>query len=310
VSRRGLAAGLALLGLVLAGCAGGGGAGGGAPAVRIAVNPWVGSAANAAVVGVLLERLGYRVEKPALTEEAAWRGLATGEVDVILENWGREAEKREYVETRKVAVLAGETGLRGVIGWYVPAWMAEQYPELADWRGLERHAALFRTAETGERGRFLAGDPSFVTNDAALVRSLGLPFTVVHAGSEAALIRAFQAAAERKTPLVGYFYEPQWLHATVKLARVALPLRTGGCDADPKTVACDYPRYVLDKVVSRRFAERGGPALELVRRFRWSNADQDEVADAIARRGLTPEAAARRWLDAHPEGWRGWLLPP
>nr|BFE87323.1 hypothetical protein GCM10020093_099240 [Planobispora longispora] len=82
--------------------------------VKIAVNPWVGYEASAAVLGELLEReLGYTVETVELNEAQSWEGLEKGTVDVIIENWGREAEKKTYIEEKKVAVSAGRNGNRG-----------------------------------------------------------------------------------------------------------------------------------------------------------------------------------------------------
>ncbi len=75
-----------------------------------------------------------------------------------------------------------------------------------------------------------------------------------------------------------YFYEPQWLFNQVKLVKVNLPAYTEGCDSDPKKIACDYPPYELDKIVSKKFAETGGKAYELVKNFSWSNEDQNAVA--------------------------------
>ena len=85
---------------------------------------------------------------------------------------------------------AGLTGNDGVIGWYVPPWMAEKYPDITDWKNLNKYADLFKTSESGDLGQLLDGDPSFVTNDEALVKNLDLNFKVVYAGSEAALIQA------------------------------------------------------------------------------------------------------------------------
>ncbi len=75
---------------------------------------------------------------------------------------------------------------------------------------------------------------------------------------------------------------------------MALPAHTEGCDADPATVACDYPRYELNKVVSTRFAERDDDAYKLVRNFPWSNDDQNRVAESMAEGGLSPAEAARK----------------
>ena len=62
---------------------------------------------------------------------------------------------------------------------------------------------------------------------------------------------AFRQAEAKKTPVIGYFYEPQWLFSELKLVKVELPAYKAGCDDDPEKVACDYPVYALDKIVSK-----------------------------------------------------------
>lgn len=276
--------------------------------VRIAISPWVGYEANAAVVAYLLEKeLGYAVEKKVLKEEVSWQGFETGAVDVVLENWGHEDLKKEYVDRKKAAVTAGPTGNRGVIGWYVPAWMVERYPGIADWRNLNKYARLFASAESGGKGQLLDGDPSFVTNDEALVTNLNLGYKVVYSGSEAALINAAKQATEHKRPLLFYFYEPQWLFSQTSFVKVKLPAYKQGCDSDLQKVACDYPPYVLDKIVSKRFAATGGAAYQMIKRFQWTNEDQNQVAADIASGGLTPDQAAGKWVQAHRNRWRAWL---
>ena len=149
-----------------------------------------------------------------------------------------------------------------MIGWYVPPWMAQQYPDITDWNNLNKYADMFKTTESGGKGQLLDGDPSFVTNDEALVKNLKLNYKVVYAGSEAALIQAFRQAEANKTPLIGYFYAPQWFLSEVPLVKVKLPPYTEGCDADAEKVACDYPTYDLDKIVATKFVESGSPAVD------------------------------------------------
>jgi glycine betaine/proline transport system substrate-binding protein len=307
---------LALVATLLAGCGwqkvsdlpAAAGRAGDCGTVNLAVNPWVGYEANAAVVGYLAEHdLGCTVVKKDLKEEVSWQGFGTGEVDAVLENWGHEDLKNKYVQGQQTAVELGPTGNIGVIGWWVPPWMVEKYPDITDWRNLHRYARLFRTSESGDKGQLLDGDPAFVTNDGALVKNLGLDYEVVYAGSETALIQAFRQAEARRTPVLGYFYAPQWFLAEVPLAKVTLPPYRTGCDADAEKVACDYPEYTLDKIVSRRFADAGGPAYELVKNFRWTNEDQNLVAKYIARDRLSPEAAARKWVEANRDKVEAWL---
>jgi glycine betaine/proline transport system substrate-binding protein len=275
---------------------------------NLAVSPWVGYEANAAVVAYVAQQdLGCKVVRKNLKEEISWQGFGTGEVDAVLENWGHEDLKKKYIEQQKVAVEVGPTGNTGVIGWYLPPWLAAAHPELKDWKNLNRFASMFKTSESGGKGQLLDGDPSFVTNDEALVKNLGLDYKVVYAGSETALIQAFRQAEARKKPVIGYFYEPQWLFNELKLVKVDLPPYTAGCDATPAKVACDYPTYRLDKIVSKKFADSGSPAYELVKRFSWTNDDQNQVAKYIAEDKLTPDAAAEKWVNANRPKVDAWL---
>ncbi|MDX6282274.1 MAG: glycine betaine/proline transport system substrate-binding protein [Kribbellaceae bacterium] len=275
---------------------------------NLTVSPWVGYEANAAVVAyVATKDLGCKVVKKNLKEEIAWQGFGTGEVDVNLENWGHEDLKKKYIETAKVAVEAGSTGVKGVIGWYVPPWMAAKYPDITDSKNLNKYADLFKTTESGGKGQLLDGDPSYVTYDEALVKNLNLDYKVVQSGSETALIQAFRDAEKNKKPLLAYFYEPQWFFNEVKLVKINLPAYKAGCDAVPAKVACDYPPYDLDKIVSKKFADSGSPAYDLVKNFKWTNDDQNVVAKYIAEDKLTPDAAAEKWVNDNKSKVDAWL---
>ncbi|MGW6794927.1 ABC transporter substrate-binding protein [Streptomyces chartreusis] len=315
--RRSGAAATAALGLALTACSGAkvgednAGAGGGpgeCGTFNLAVSPWVGYEANAAVIAhVAQKELGCKVVQKDLKAEIGWQGFESGEVDAIVENWGHDDLKKKYITEQKTAVNLGPTGNKGIIGWYIPPWIAKQYPDITDWRNLDKYAAKFKTSESGSKGQLLDGDPSYQTNDEALVKNLKLDFKVVYAGSETALLQAFRDAEKNKKWVIGYFYEPQWLFSEVPLVHIDLPKHTAGCDADPAKVACDYPVFDLDKIVSTRFAKSGSPAYDLVKNFTWTNDDQNTVAKYIALDKMTPEAAAKKWVEAHPDKVKAWL---
>jgi len=275
--------------------------------VNIAVNPWVGYEANAAVVSYVLKtKLNCTVELKSLTEEVSWQGFGSNTIDVVLENWGHDDLRKKYIDDQKVAVQVGATGNKGIIGWYVPPWLAKEHPDITDYKNLNNYAAQFKTTESGNLGQLLDGDPSYVTNDEALVKNLGLKFKVVYAGSENALIEAFRTAEEQKKFLIGYFYEPQWFLAEVPLVHVSLPAYTTGCDADPKKVACDYAPYTLDKIARKAFVDSGSPAVTVIKNFTWTNEDQNAVAKDIAAK-MSYDDAAKKWVDAHPDKVNAWL---
>ena len=108
--------------------------------------------------------------------------------------------------------------------------------------------------------------------------------------------------------MIGYFYEPQWFMSEVPLVKVNLPPYTEGCDADPAKVACDYPLYDLNKMVSDEVRlQRAARPTTLVKNFTWTNDDQNLVAKYIAEDKMDAEAAAKKWVDANPDKVKAWL---
>ena len=312
----GLACVAASAALVLAGCGGGNikssdtSAAGGKSCgdLNIAVNPWTGYVTNAHLIGYVAQtKLGCKVAYQDVKEEVGWQGMANGTIDTIVENWGHPDLKKKYIAEQKTVEEAGPTGSKGIIGWYVPPWMAQKYPDITNWKNLNKYASLFKTSESGGKGQLLDGDPSYVTNDEALVKNLKLNYKVVVGGSEAALIQSFRSAEKNKKPLLAYFYEPQWFFSEMKLVKVNLPKWTPGCDSNPATVACDYPPYKLDKLISAKFAKSGSPAVGLVKKFTISNEDQNLVSTDIAEKGMSPDDAAKKWIDANPDKVKAWL---
>jgi len=280
----------------------------GAKTVTLSVQSWVGAQANVAVAQYLLEHeLGYRVDTVQVDEVPAWDALSQGRVDALLEDWGHPEQEQRYVEEKKTVTRGGDLGVTGHIGWYVPTYFAKRHPDVTDWKNLNKYADQFRTAESGGKGQLMDGSPSYVTNDKALVKNLGLDYKVVFAGSEAAQITQIKQFAKEKKPFLTYWYSPQWLFEKVPMTEVKLPPYKEGCDADPEKVACAYPHTPLQKYLNTGFAEKGGDAAAFLKNFEWTTADQNEVSLMIAEQKLSPEEAAKRWVERHEATWKAWL---
>ena len=268
--------------------------GGGATSevVDIAVNPWVGYEANAGVVGHLLEeKLGFTVEYKDLAEQVSWEGFEIRRGrrhrrelgprrphPDLRHRQGRRGRRREHRHRRDHRLVrAAVDGDRSI-------------PTSPTGPTSTSYAELFKTSESGDKGQFLDGDPSFVTSDEGIINGLGLDYEVVYAGSEAALIEAFRKAEQNKTPLLGYFYSPQWFLNEVPLVKIDLPPWTEGCDADPGE---DHLRlravHPLDKYHQqepRGQGADGGPAHQELHVD--GRADQNTVANYITNDGHVP----------------------
>ena len=89
-----------------------------------------------------------------------------------------------------------------------------------------------------------------------------------------------------------------------------LPDRFKGCqdDGDSPASTQEYPSYGLNKLVSKKFAKSGSPALKVIRKFKWTSADQNFVANLIAgKQHMDKDKAAAVWVAAHKASVNSWL---
>ena len=304
-------AGLTLIALLAAAC---GGAAQNKIPIKLAENPWAGSSINVNVAKIILEKeLGYEVEIITIDENGQWPAIATGDISASLEVWpsGHGENIRQYIDEQKVVENAGLLGVVGKIGWYVPTYVVEQHPELATWEGFmdPANAALFATAETGDKGQFLAGDPSYTQYDADIIKNLGLPFQVVSTGSEQAELAALDAAVSRGDPILMYLWTPHSIHAKFPLTEVQLPAYSEACYAGAESggVACDYPPDPLLKIVWAELKTKAPEAYNFLKNFNLSNEDQIAMLGAVEVDGQSVEAAAQAWVDTNEDKWKAGL---
>ena len=289
--------------------------------ITLAVNPWDGSAANAAVAKVILEKQGMTVNLKKIDENGAWPALDSDSIDANLEVWpsGHAKDFATYVTQKKSVVDGGLLGVTGQIGWYVPKFVVDEHPEFATWEGLKSQEAAdyFKTAETGDQGQFLLGDPSYVSYDADIIKNLDLPFKVVVGGSEATLITQLDNALKDKTPLLFYFYNPQWKWADPAfadaVAQVELPEITEACTASAAEqgkdgkYACAYPPDKLYKAISAKLETKNAKAFGILEKMKWTDEDQNTVTTYVNEDDMTMDEAAQKWVDENESVWKAWL---
>ena len=282
--------------------------------IKLAENPWTGAQVNAAVAKQLLEKeLGYTVEIVSIDENAQWPALANGDLSASLEVWpsGHAENIAQYIDDQKVVENAGELGVVGRIGWYQPSYVVAAHPELANWEGFTNPelAGLFKTAETGDKGQFLSGDPSWVQYDESIVEGLGLELQVTYAGSEEAILAALDSAYSREEPVLFYFWTPHSIFAKYDLTRVSLPDYSDECYAKAASggVDCDYPADTLFKIVWGGLKDAAPDAYNLLHNFSYSTDDQIALIAAVEVDGKSIDEAASDWIAANESVWQGWI---
>jgi glycine betaine/proline transport system substrate-binding protein len=281
--------------------------------IKLAVNAWVGAEANANVAANLLrDQLGYEVELVKIDEFEQFPALAAGDLDATLEVWPSVHPKdyKNYIEADAGVIDAGLLGVTGQIGWFLPTYLLDEYPEFTSWEGLKGNEDIFATSETGSSGQLVDADPAFGSYDQQIADNLGLDFEVIYAGSEAAELTALEAAVADEEPILMYFWTPHWVHAKYDLTMVELPPITPECeDAAANNVedyACAYPPDPLYKAFSADLESKAPAAFAFLSAMSWTNDDQNPIALEISE-GTDGSAAAQEWIDANPDVWQSWV---
>jgi glycine betaine/proline transport system substrate-binding protein len=315
-----LALGLAACGEEKEEPAAGGGSGGAETAkkdcgkVTLNEQAWAGSTANTYIAKAVLEdELGCEVEITKVAEIPVFQAMADGKVDAVLEDWQHTDEYEQYIEKAGTVVDGGPLGVEGHIGWFIPQYLMDEHPEFETWEGLKGNESLFKTAESGDQGMFLGGDPGYVQKDKELIKALGLDFKHVTAGAEPAQVARWSQLYKQEKPVIFYWYTPQFLNQEYELAEVQLPERTPDCkdDAksggDPEQYKCAYDVTVIQKLFSKEFAESGSPAYDVLKKMKLTNDDQELVAKQIAGDKMDPEKAGQEWVAANSDKVSAWL---
>ena len=274
----------------------------------IAMHAWNGYTASAqVVVEVAKQKLGCKIAQKTIAEAGkSYDAMEAGKIDVIIEDWG-SGRWQEWTK-RGAVIKAGLNGNFGLIGMYVVPWMVKKYPDITNSKNLNKYAYLFKTAKSGGKGVWFDGPPGYTTISQKMIAANKLNFKVISSSSEEELFAGFKKAEANKTPFLGYFYQPQANFIQIpnlESGRIIFPANDWN---DPALASglTDYPSLPLVKLISKKLNNANDSFTSLVKKFKWTNNDQNSVSADIGK-GMTPSAAAKKWIAANPKTVALWL---
>ncbi|MEL7087685.1 MAG: glycine betaine ABC transporter substrate-binding protein, partial [Planctomycetota bacterium] len=147
------------------------------------------------------------------------------------------------------------------------------------------------------------------------VAALGMDFTVVNAGSAAALWAHIAAAEADKTPIVVFNWTPNFAEAVWPGEFVEFPTWVDGCDTDPavgpnptELYDCGNPADGYLKKAAWDGMEKTWPtAYCVLEKISFTNAQIAEMARLVDVNELEPEEAAEEWLAGNRELVEPWM---
>jgi glycine betaine/proline transport system substrate-binding protein len=285
--------------------------------IKIALFDWTSAVLNAKILGGVLEKLGYTVEYPTGDYlSSLTTSLTNGDATIGVEYWDTTAG-----EAMKASEATGQTERLGTLGpkakeeWWYPLYMKEKCPGLPNWEALKdpKCAEAFSTAETAPKGRYLGGPVTWEGFDDERVEALGLPFTVIHAGTDAAMFAELDSAYQRKAPVMLWIYSPHWAPAKYQGEWIQFPEYTPECYGDPKwginpdkAHDCGKPHGEIWKFSWGGMKDKWPVAYKVAKAYQIDTNELNSMSGQIDLDGKTIEEVAAAWVAANEAKWKAW----
>jgi glycine betaine/proline transport system substrate-binding protein len=285
--------------------------------IKLTLHDWTGQLITTNIMGEVLKKAGYSVEYVQADYLAQFAGLETGDLDVAMEMWettGREAMDAATA-TGKVENF-GPTGMKAKEEWWFPEYMKEKCPGLPNWEALKDPACAeaFSTAETAPKGRYLGGPVTWGGFDDERVAALGLPFEVIHAGTDAALFAELESAYQRQAPIMLWIYAPHWAPAKYKGEWVEFPEYTKECYSDAKwginpdaAYDCGKPHGEIWKVGWAGVKDKWPGAYKAIKAFTVDNDEMGQMITEVDLNGKSVDDVVAAWMGANEARWSEWI---
>ena len=309
--------------LSLAGCGGGGGSasgggsgstGGSAPKEKTTITfadvQWDSIKLNNALAGLVAEKVfGYTWEETPGSTPILHEALIGGDVDVHMEEW------TDNIPAYQTDLEAGKFTELGVNfddnyqGFYIPRYLADQYPDLKTVKDLAKYPQLFPDPEDSSKGIIYGGITGWEITEIMekKVQAYGLDeyYNYFVSGSDAVLSAAMTSAWDKQEPIVAYYWEPTWL-----LGKYDFVLLEDD-PYDPEQYqdgigAC--PAVTVTVAVSNDFAASNPEFCQFLSKFSMPSATISEALAYMQDNNADYEQAAL-WLltESHPELIDQWL---
>ncbi|MBU1345089.1 MAG: hypothetical protein KKE44_22690 [Proteobacteria bacterium] len=286
--------------------------------VIIAEQNWTGSTVICQVMKYVLEKnLNVPVKISQLNGAVTWVGMDKGDVDVFSDIW-ETAEINginKYTKEKKTCEVTLSYG-NAPQGWYIPKYVQDEYgiKTLEDLKGKEH---IFDIDGDG-KGDLWAGPTSWKANEihSIRIRDYGLDFTALGV-EQWAWLATLKAAIKKKKPVIFFYWEPEWLFTQYELVMIQEPSFDPAkwvyvekqpekskiyCGIEPSNVWVGYSKKIEQRLpkVYQFYKNWSIPIKEVNNLIAM-------VTDLPDSPKMSSEAAAKKWVDSHPEIVGQWL---
>lgn len=250
--------------------------------VNIAYVQWDSEVASTHVIAEVLKKEGYHVTLTPLDNAVMWQTVANGNADFSTSAWLPVTHGQQYQKYKSKLDDLGPN-LKGTkLGLAVPKYMTdvnsiEDLSKQADQKitGIEPGAGIMAAAQK------------------TLKEYHNLSSWELVAASTGAMTTSLDQAIKKKDPIVVTAWSPHWMFAKYDLKYLKDPKETFGSTENINTIA----RKGLKKDLPNVY--------KIIDKFHWTQKDMEAVMLDI-NKGMSPEAAAKKWVEANKSKVSSW----
>lgn len=271
---------------------------------------WDSIKLNNALAGLVAENVfGYTWQETPGSTPISHEALMLGDVDVHMEEW------TDNISSYQTDLQAGKFTELGINfndnyqGFYIPRYVADEYPDLKTVKDLAKYPELFPDPEDASKGIIYGGITGWSITEVMekKVSAYGLDqyYNYFVSGSDAVLNTAMTSAWDNQEPIVAYYWEPTWLLG--KYDFVLLEDDPYNPDTFQDGIgAC--PAVTVTVAVSNDFAASNPEYCAFLSNFSMPSAIISEALAYMQDSGSSYTQAAQ-WLltESHPELVSQWL---
>lgn len=250
--------------------------------VNIAYVQWDSEVVSTHVIAEVLKNEGYHVTLTPLDNAVMWQTVANGNADFSTSAWLPVTHGQQYQKYKSKLDDLGPN-LKGTkLGLAVPKYMTdvnsiEDLSKQADQKitGIEPGAGIMAAAKK------------------TLKEYHNLSSWELVAASTGAMTTSLDQAIKKKDPIVVTSWSPHWMFAKYDLKYLKDPKETFGSTENINTIA----RKGLKKDLPNVY--------KIIDKFHWTQKDMEAVMLDI-NKGMSPEAAAKKWVEANKSKVSSW----
>ncbi|ALO34224.1 glycine/betaine ABC transporter substrate-binding protein [Colwellia sp. MT41] len=283
-------------------------------AIVLPLNDWASQRLLSKIVGDKIEQLGYPVEYLVISSINQMGALRKGLVHIQVEIW-QTYDDGTFAQAVKAGYIE-DLGLHSALGredWWYPEYVEQLCPGLPAWQALKKCAEIFSGDSQSSKGVYYTGPWNY--RDAALIRALGMNFTIERLGNAEQLWQKLRQAEKAKQAIVLLNWSPNWIDVRIKGHFIEFPEFEKACEQDASWGVnkemyfdCGNPKVTYIKKAAWPGLKKRWPCVyQLLKKVNFTT---EMIAEASALNGAdkkTEQQAITAWLTKFSDQSQDWL---